>query len=322
MFFKNKNGQYLAEGNEVSERHEEAILIEEEIVGNGLLRFKIQDQYICFLQNSVILNDVKDDTSLIVHRGEKYINLSGNYLHLSDKLCELITENNELEPDFIVEHLELEEKIVYKFKKYGIASWKLSEFELDANTIDKVRNQILENPNSRIGQVLAEVKDSEMFLKIPTLKSVLDLILKEYHLTTFSSNTLRKDIDGRGFHVDYPYHDLKEPYPDEILGVQVNFALDDFTKGNGATIYIPESYKSHCFPRGCDVSIKEKKYMLAPKGSVILYRGDMWHSQGINVTDNPRVALLANFSPLHIPAKDRILLGDSGLNLWEGKVII
>ena len=323
MFFKNKNGKYLTERNEVSEKRQDAILIDEEVLGNGLVRFKIQHRYICFNSGNVSLNPEKNDSSLITRQKERYVNLSGNYLHLSNRLCELVTENNELEPDFLVEYLEFEEEILYKFNKYGIVSWKVSEFELDTNTIDKVREQILENKNARIGQVLAEIKDSALFLKISTLKSVLNLILKEYHLTTFSSNTLRKEVDGRGFHVDYPYHNLNEPYPDEILGVQVNFALDDFTIENGATIYIPDSYKAHCFPnRNSEYFNKEKKYMLAPKGSVILYRGDMWHTQGINVTDNPRVALLANFSPTHISPKDRLLLGNSDLEIRDGKVFI
>ena len=323
MFFKNKNGNYLTEKNQLSDKRENAILIEQELVGDNLVRFKIQDKYLCFHQGNISLNCEKYDSSLITVHGKKYRNLVGNYLHLSNKLCELVSENNELEPDFFVEYLSFEEEILYKFNKYGIAIWKLLEFEISEDVIDKVRNQILENKNDRIGQVLAEIEDASHFLKIPTLKSVLDLILKEYHLTTFSSNTLRKGVDGRGFHVDYPYHNLKEPYPDEILGIQVNFALDDFTIENGATIYIPDSYKSHAFPyKNSEYFNKEKRYMLGQKGSVILYRGDMWHTQGINITNNPRVALLANFSPTHINPKDQIHIGNSTLEIRDGKVFI
>jgi ectoine hydroxylase-related dioxygenase (phytanoyl-CoA dioxygenase family) len=58
-----------------------------------------------------------------------------------------------------------------------------------------------------------------------------------------------------------------------------------------------------------DDELKSKvRYMTVPKGHVILYLGDMWYSQGINLTNNPRVDVLANFSPLHIPPKDDILL--------------
>ena len=323
MFFKSRTGEYLTEKNTLSRKREDAVMIEQEIVGRDLVRFKIEDQYIYYDDGKVFLRDKKDDRSLIMERNDQYLNLAGHYLHLSNKLCELIAENNELEPNFVVEYLSFEEKNVYKFNKYGIVSWKLSEFEISESVIDKVRKQILQNKSDRIGQVLAEIEDSGLFLKISTLKSVLNLILKEYHLTTFSSNTLRKGVDGRCFHVDYPYHNLKEPYPEEILGVQVNFALDDFTIENGATIYIPGSYKAHCFPnKNSEYFNKEKKYMLASKGSVILYRGDMWHTQGINITDTPRVALLANFSPTHINPKDRILLRNSSLKLQDGRVFI
>ena len=321
MFFKNKNGEYLNSDNVLSVKREDAVLINEEIVGNNLVRFKIENRYISCHGGKVFLNEIKDDTSLLHDRNGYFVTVSGNYLTLSNKLAELVADNNEIEPDLIVEYLSLKEELYYKFKRDGIVSWKLSDFDIAENLLASVRDKILGNKNARIGQLLYEVEESEEFLKIGILKELLNMIYEneEYHLTTFSSNTLRKDVDERGFHVDYPYHNLPQPYPDKILGVQVNFSLDDFRIDNGATIYVPNSYKSHRFPPRNPGNVE---YMLAEKGSVILYRGDMWHTQGVNSTDNPRVALLANFSPLTVRAKDFIQLGNSDFVVRDGKVFI
>ena len=148
--------------------------------------------------------------------------------------------------------------------------------------------------------------------------------------TTYSSNTLRReDPDNRFWHVDYPYHNLKSPYPDRILGLQVIFTLHDFTEENGGTWYIPGSYKNHSFPPS-DAHLRypdKIKRVVVPAGSVIIYRGDIWHSQGLNMTDSPRSALLANFSPLYVPAKDNMIDQithkslTKGLEVRDGKVM-
>ena len=142
----------------------------------------------------------------------------------------------------------------------------------------------------------------ENILKDPVLHMFLNSIYpKGYHCTTYSSNTLRKNEDYTGWHCDYPYHDIEAPYPQETLGVQVIWTLDDFTNENGATHYVPESYKKRCFPYNIDKENVER--MIAPFGTVIIYLAKTWHTQGINTTDKPRSALLANFSPLFVPIK-------------------
>jgi len=215
------------------------------------------------------------------------------------------------------------ENLFLQYKKNGLTAWRENFYN-----IDYFREIILDTNHIRISNLFKEDKNFVNFLESPTLKYLLDKIYKEYHLTTFSSNTLKKENkDERFFHVDYPYHNLKSPYPDEILGIQVIYALDDFTYENGATMYFPDSFKSKEFPRKDSIYAKQNlEYITVPKGSVILFRGDLWHSQGINRTDNPRVAILANFSPLNIPAKDNIVeqvkSSETNLKIKKDKVLI
>ena len=100
---------------------------------------------------------------------------------------------------------------------------------------------------------------------------------------------------------------MHHPYPEETLGVQVIWTLDNFTEQNGATYYVPGSHKLRKWPDQNDIDTKYfPKRATCEKGSLIIFFGKLWHTQGINSTDSPRSALLANFSPLYIPAKDNI----------------
>ena len=156
-------------------------------------------------------------------------------------------------------------------------------------------------------------------------QAVKDILsTSDYHLTTFSSNTLFTGKDTRGYHVDWPYHqynsdanDLNILYPGTgIQGVQCILPLDDFTIENGATMYIPFSHLARCYPTveilrsgsfttpSHDIYPCKKKYFVAKVGDVILYPATLWHSAGLNTTTKPRRSLLANFSPPHISRKD------------------
>ncbi len=92
-------------------------------------------------------------------------------------------------------------------------------------------------------------------------------------------------------------------------------------------MYFPFSYNTKEFPRKDSPYAKQNiQYITVKKGSIILFRGDLWHSQGINITDNPRVAILANFSPLKVPAKDdivqQVIYSKVNLRIINGKVLI
>ena len=171
-------------------------------------------------------------------------------------------------------------------------------------------------------------EDSRLFklFQHPKIKKEIRSLLgtDAYHLTTLSSNTLFPNIDKRGYHVDWPYHKYTDEhglnyiYQHECHGVQVIIPLDDFTVENGATMYVPYSHLARRFPSteilqsgkftNADDSTQifacKKKFVQATVGDAFIYPGTLWHSQGVNTTDKPRRALLANFSPTFVPKKD------------------
>ena len=96
---------------------------------------------------------------------------------------------------------------------------------------------------------------------------------------------------------------MESPYPNETLAVQVIWTLDDFTENNGATYFVPGSHKLRRWPTE---NVEGVRQAICSKGNIIIFYGKLWHTQGINNTNFPRAALLANFSVLNIPAKDSI----------------
>lgn len=131
---------------------------------------------------------------------------------------------------------------------------------------------------------------------------------EDFSLSSFSAVVVRDtDRDNRFWHVDYPYHNMKSPYPNEIQGIQMIIPLTPFLPETGATVYLPKSYNYHCYPDfDTYESLKGETPIIANPGDVILFRADLWHTQGINTTCMPRVALLANFVKSGIPPKDDV----------------
>ena len=60
------------------------------------------------------------------------------------------------------------------------------------------------------------------------------------------------------------------------LVVQVMWALDPFTKSNGATRFVIGSHRFMKFPQNGKV-YKEEKVVEVPAGSVIIFNGSLWH---------------------------------------------
>ena len=82
------------------------------------------------------------------------------------------------------------------------------------------------------------------------------------------------------------------PQPRRELLVSANIALTDFTEDNGATVVVP---KSHRWPRERRVTPDEIARAVMPRGSVLLYSGDVLHSGGANHTDEIRIGLYIGY---------------------------
>lgn len=175
--------------------------------------------------------------------------------------------------------------------KYGYTSFPLGE---DISNIKKALSGLTVKP--RNWEIINIPEARRVLLNEKIIHTLRGLYPDEkYHLTSFSTN-----ISGSEYgcwHTDHPYNrgTVPDEYkncsnPDQPLGIQVIITLDDFTEENGAT-----QYKS---------AEGERKSFVCPAGTVIMYQASLWHRAGKNNTNKERMAILANFSPLHIPPLD------------------
>ena len=85
-------------------------------------------------------------------------------------------------------------------------------------------------------------------------------------------------------------------YPIRIQGMELQvsamWALDDFTRENGATHVLPGSHRGP--PRSGNVEHTVQATMA--KGSLLLYLGSVLHGGGANRTDAPRMGLINTYS--------------------------
>lgn len=296
------NNKFLnKDSNLVDSILQSAIFEIERIDNSSWIKIKCCNKYLSCVNNKIQLTDTSNEYSIFKYNQQNLECICGNLI-----------QNNT--------NLEIDNSTIYRGINFGLNSNNITfitdeAFDIIKNgvttictgkqhLIDKSR-EIIESQNVDRVHDLFKL-DFDTFMNILDdhyLHSILKKIYPNgYHCTTYSSNTLYKDVNNSGWHTDYPYHDIPEPYPDEVLGVQVLWTLNDFTEENGATHFVPGSHTKGTFPK--NLENEEIGRMTTKKGTLIIYLGSLWHTQGVNLTNIPRSALLANFAPLHVKPKD------------------
>jgi Phytanoyl-CoA dioxygenase (PhyH) len=98
-----------------------------------------------------------------------------------------------------------------------------------------------------------------------------------------------------------------------IQGVNIAWAIDDFTDDNGATRIVPFSHRLNRLPTkddGADTVALE-----APAGSMIVMEGRVWHRTGFNCTENRhRAGIFAFYTlPIYLPQENWFLSLDPAI---------
>ncbi|DBA89954.1 TPA: hypothetical protein ACH3X2_004442 [Trebouxia sp. C0005] len=194
------------------------------------------------------------------------------------------------EPDLHVQNLKQHGYVVFQLMTPNDAqAAKQHVFNLEEAGVGS-RNNIQHRIAELIpagGQLMAQLVCQ------PVLLQVLHRYLgSKCRLATFSSNTLLPQDgslgSGLGWHPDYPYHDIDQPWPppEFPLGCQVQKpdGIEEDTEGT--------------FPGSVTLT--------APAGSVLVAHSAWWHRQTKNVSKLPRTALLGNYTPGHVVPKDNM----------------
>jgi len=105
----------------------------------------------------------------------------------------------------------------------------------------------------------------------------------------------------QGMHTDAPM--VPEPIPAAPVASNMMWITDDFSLESGATLVIPGSHKRQHNP--FPGAIKQAIPMVAKKGSVAVFHGNLWHSAGARTIPGDRVGMTVYFNRMYVrPQED------------------
>lgn len=121
---------------------------------------------------------------------------------------------------------------------------------------------------------------------------------KKFFLSSFQANILAPGAKSQKVHIDTP---LPDPLPPYILKANTIWLLDDFTALNGGTEVIPGSHRLKRRPRPDEWSSTDGLVkVIAPRGSILITHGALWHRSGTNASNHRRRVLLGSFAASYV----------------------
>lgn len=135
----------------------------------------------------------------------------------------------------------------------------------------------------------------------PRLLAVAKSLLgNDAKLAAYSAKVLMPDCGKGRLHVDYPYWAMDPGMPVQpALMMQVIWMMEPFSSTNGGTWIAPGSQK---YGSAVDIDRFKAEAVQAEgsAGDALISHGLLWHQTAVNQSDEPRVAVLINFSQLSI----------------------
>ena len=166
----------------------------------------------------------------------------------------------------------------------------------------------------RVSGILAISKTSAELVEHPKVLEVVDAILLKnclnYRIGSLTGIEILPGETDQPLHTDVGIYPIK--IPNMELQMSVMWALNDFTKENGATRVVSGSHLGQINKKGSVEYIKRKKndypnpnyekhadktvQAIMPKGSVLFYLGSTLHGGGANKSNTPRTGLVNTYA--------------------------
>src|SRR5262245_12842193 len=155
------------------------------------------------------------------------------------------------------------------------------------------RNNFEGFSTQRIYAVIEKTFSCNALVEHPLVLGLLDRILEpNYLLSQLQAINILPGEEAQPLHYDdafYPW-----PRPRRAIGAASIFAIDPFTRENGATVVIPKSHlwgevapeenaREHAIP------------VVMPPGSMVFFLGTLWHSAGANRSKASRLCVTAQY---------------------------
>jgi ectoine hydroxylase-related dioxygenase (phytanoyl-CoA dioxygenase family) len=156
----------------------------------------------------------------------------------------------------------------------------------------------------RIYALFAKTRTFDEPATHPLVMDVLDRVLGHYQLSAPTGIEIGPGERAQPLHPDDAIYPLARPH-DEIV-VNAMWPLVDFTADNGGTVIVPGSHQwANEFPGPDTPTITVEM----PAGSLLLYRGSLWHGGGANHTDQPRLGVVVHYAASWLrPVENHVLV--------------
>ena len=166
----------------------------------------------------------------------------------------------------------------------------------------------------RVSGILAISKTSAELVEHPKVLEIVNAILLKnclnYRIGSLTGIEILPGETDQPLHTDVGIYPIK--IPNMELQMSVMWALNDFTKENGATRVVRGSHLGHINKKGSVEYIKRKKndypnpdyekhadktvQAIMPKGSVLFYLGSTLHGGGANKSNTSRTGLVNTYA--------------------------
>lgn len=159
--------------------------------------------------------------------------------------------------------------------------------------------------NQRVWNLISR---NPLFCRLAEHPLVLDVLTSTIGwpamLSSSSANLVNQHGEEEVLHADQTYMPLPWAGPQ---GVNIAWAIDDFTAGNGATRVLRGSHLWNR-PAGPDHDPADLRPVEAPAGSMIAIDGRCWHRAGINSTEKTRAGIFNWYTlPIYLPQENWFL---------------
>jgi len=162
-----------------------------------------------------------------------------------------------------------------------------------------------ENKFQRVWNLVNKSLELGQLLTLPIVHQIMndlfdrDTFHEKYMLSSFHLNIVPPEGREQKFHLDST---VPDPLPSWLIRANISFIVEDHNEENGALMCLPGSHNFNRKPLPSDEKKHNKNLikLIAPKGSMIIWSGHLWHKSGNNKTTKERTALLACFVASHL----------------------
>ena len=160
---------------------------------------------------------------------------------------------------------------------------------------DEISNQFFGGQTKRLHGLLARSSTFGEVLQHPLLLEMAKTFVgpnsRDLRLSTGELMALGNGETSQMLHRDADSW-LAMPAPRPEILASANIALTDFNERNGATVVVPGS---HRWPRERKAEPDEYAQACMPRGSALLYSGEILHGGGPNETEKLRIGLYVGY---------------------------